>query len=185
MRLEDEIKQESFKNEYYKLGVNIIYTANWLSHQHAKHCKEFDITPEQFNILRILRGQHPKPATVNLLIERMLNKMSNASRLVEKLKKKGLVARETSDSDRRACDVLITKKGLGLLSELDKAESEWNKMISHVSEEEAENLIEKLEAEKGSDEKPEPKKVAGMESAGKNGEPAKRSKNSEKKNKRK
>ena len=147
MRLEDEIKQTAFRNEYHKLGVNIIYTANWLSHSHAKHCKEFDITPEQYNILRILRGQHPKPATVNLLIERMLNKMSNASRLVEKLKKKGLVLRETSDADRRACDVRITKKGLSLLTELDKAESEWNNMISHVSEQEAETinaLLDKL-----------------------------------------
>src|SRR4051812_44694265 len=108
MRLEEEIKQSKFKSEYHKVGVNIIYTANWLSHQHTKQCKEYDITPEQFNILRILRGQHPKPATVNLMIERMLNKMSNVSRLVEKLRKKGLVDRLTCKEDRRACDVLIT-----------------------------------------------------------------------------
>jgi DNA-binding MarR family transcriptional regulator len=140
MRLEDEIKQSKFKNEYHKLGVNIVYTANWLSHHHSKQCKEYDITPEQFNILRILRGQHPKPATVNLMIERMLNKMSNVSRLVEKLRKKGLVERQISKEDRRACDVLITKKGLDLLLELDKAEEEWQKLISHVAESEARTL---------------------------------------------
>ena len=147
MRLEDEIKQSKFKNEYHKLGVNIIYTANWLSHHHSRHCKQYDITSEQFNILRILRGQHPKAATVNLLIERMLNKMSNASRLVEKLRKKGFVERQINEADRRACDVMITKKGLGLLSELDIAEKEWNTMISHLSEREARtinNLLDKL-----------------------------------------
>ena len=134
MRLEDEIKQPKFKSEYHKLGVNIIYTANWLTHHHSKQCKEYDITPEQFNILRILRGQHPNPATVNLLIERMLNKMSNASRLVEKLRKKRLVERLTSKDDRRACDVMITKQGLNLLLQMDKAEDEWTKMFSHLSD---------------------------------------------------
>ena len=147
VKLEDEIKQSKFKNEHHKLGVNIIYTANWLSHHHSRHCKEFDITPEQFNILRILRGQYPTPATVNLLIERMLNKMSNVSRLIEKLREKGLAGRKISKDDRRSCDVLITKKGLNLLTELDKAEKEWNKLISHLSEKEAttlNNLLDKL-----------------------------------------
>ena len=82
MKLEDEIKQSKFKNAYHKLGVNIVYTANWLSHHHNRQCKEFDITPEQFNILRILRGQHPKPATVNLMMERMLN--NNGFQVIDK-----------------------------------------------------------------------------------------------------
>lgn len=145
VRLEDEIKQSKFKNEYHKLGVNVVFTANWLSHSHSKQCKEYDITPEQFNILRILRGQHPKPATVNLMIERMLNKMSNVSRLVEKLRKKGLVERQTCQEDRRACDVAITKKGLDLLLELDKAEKEWQKMLTNLSETEAEKLNQLLD----------------------------------------
>lgn len=145
MKLEEEIKQSKFKNEYHKLGVNIIYTANWLVHHHSKHCKEFDITPEQFNILRILRGQYPNPATVNLLIERMLNKMSNASRLVEKLRKKGLVERKISKEDRRACDIIITKKGLELLGELDETEKEWLKLVSHLSENDVKKTNEILD----------------------------------------
>jgi DNA-binding MarR family transcriptional regulator len=145
MKLEDEIKQSKFKNEYHKLGVNIIYTANWLTLHHSKRCKEHDITPEQFNLLRILRGQYPEPATVNLLIERMLNKMSNASRLVEKLRKKGLVERLICKEDRRACDVIISKNGLDLLSKIDKEEGEWNKLISHISENEAKNLNKLLD----------------------------------------
>ncbi len=145
MKLEDEIKQSKFKNEFHKLGVKIIYTANWLSLHHTKNCKEFDITPEQFNILRILRGQHPNPATVNLLIDRMLNKMSNASRLVEKLRKKGLVERKISKDDRRACDVAITEKGLDLLKEMDKTEKELMKLMSHLSSSEAVQMNKMLD----------------------------------------
>ena len=147
MKLEDEIKQSKFKDEYHKLGVNIIYTSNWIIGHRTKHLKEFDLSPEQFNILRILRGQYPGPVTVNLLIERMLNKMSNASRLVEKLRKKGLAERKTSKDDRRACDVIITKKGLELLKELDVTEKEWIKMISHLPEKEVKKmnvLLDKL-----------------------------------------
>ena len=140
MKLEDEIKQTKFKSEHQKLAINIMYTSNWLIAHHSKHLKQYHLTPEQFNLLRILRGQYPKPATVNLIIERMLNKMSNASRLVEKLRKKGLVARSTSEEDRRACDVMITKKGLSILSELDKDEKELNKMIHGISDSEAKKI---------------------------------------------
>ncbi len=145
MKLEEEIKQSKFRDEYHKLVVNIIYSANWLMAHHSKNLKPFDLTPEQFNLLRILRGQHPNPATVNLLIERMLNKMSNASRLVEKLRNKGLVERKTCKNDRRACDVLITTKGLDLLSVLDKSEKEWNSVVSHVTESEAKKLNDLLD----------------------------------------
>ncbi|MBI4947125.1 MAG: MarR family transcriptional regulator [Bacteroidetes bacterium] len=134
MKLELEIKQSKFKDEYHKLGVNIIYTSNWMGAQHSRHLKEFDLSLEQFNILRILRGQYPNPSTVNLLIDRMLNKMSNASRLVEKLRRKGLLERKTNKEDRRACDILITKKGLALLKTLDQTEKKWIKMFSHLSE---------------------------------------------------
>lgn len=140
MELEKEIKLSKFKNEYQKLAVNILYTSNWLGAIHAKYLKKYKLTPEQFNILRILRGQYPNPATVNLLIDRMLNKMSNASRLVDKLKLKGLVDRKTSTNDRRAVDVLITTKGLELLAEIDKIEKDWLKSLLNISVEEAERL---------------------------------------------
>ena len=145
MKLEEEIKQSKFKDEYYKLGVNIIYTSNWMVGQQSKHLKDFDLSLEQFNILRILRGQYPEPVTLNLLIERMLNKMSNASRLVEKLRKKGLVDRKTCKDDRRACDVAITKKGLELLKKLDETEKEWIKMFSHLSENEVKRMNDTLD----------------------------------------
>ena len=81
MRLEDEIKQKEFKSEYHKGIVNLIYTFNWIDSKSKDFFKQFNLTPQQFNILRILRGQHPKPSTINLLKERMLDKMSDTSRI--------------------------------------------------------------------------------------------------------
>ena len=139
MGIWDEIKSK-FNSEHQKATVNILYTSNRLYEVHSNSLKKFGLTPEQYNILRILRGQHPKPATVNLLIERMLNKMSNASRLVDKLVLKKMVIRKTCKEDRRAVDVLITQKGLDLLLMLEKAEVVWLKEISVLSNAEAKEL---------------------------------------------
>jgi DNA-binding MarR family transcriptional regulator len=119
MRIEEEIKQPVFRDEYQKGLINLIYTAGWLQQQQTAAFRDFDITLPQFNILRILRGQHPKPATVNLLIERMLDKTSNASRIVDKLEAKGLVTRTVCPSNRRAVDIRITDAGLELLQRMD------------------------------------------------------------------
>ncbi|MBC8046976.1 MAG: MarR family transcriptional regulator [Fimbriimonadaceae bacterium] len=119
MRLEDEIQQQKFGNEYHKLSVNISYTGSWLSGKHIQFFKKHKLSPQQYNVLRILRGQYPRPASVNLLIERMLDKMSNASRLVDKLCDKQLTNRKVSKKDRRQVDVIITGKGLELLKKLD------------------------------------------------------------------
>ncbi|WP_162427450.1 MarR family winged helix-turn-helix transcriptional regulator [Pontibacter pudoricolor] len=119
MRIEDEIKQTAFKNEYHKAYINLLYTSNFLQQEHGSLLKPFGITSPQFNVLRILRGQYPKPATVSLLIERMLDKTSNASRIVDKLEAKELVTRKQCPNDRRTVDVLITENGLALLKQLD------------------------------------------------------------------
>lgn len=115
MNIGEEIKQKSFKNEHQKLQINILFTASWLTQLSALALKPLKITWQQFNILRILKGAHPKPASVKLLAERMIDKMSNASRLVEKLKQKGLVERQECPLDRRKVDVVITPEGLALL----------------------------------------------------------------------
>ncbi|MEO6882959.1 MAG: MarR family transcriptional regulator [Bacteroidia bacterium] len=120
--------------------LNIIYTGSWLNNSSIKRFKPYGISPQQYNILRILRGQHPKPASVNLLIERMLDKNSNASRLVEKLRQKKYLERVICDADRRSVNILITKKGLDLLIELEKGEKEMKKKFSHISEKEASEL---------------------------------------------
>src|SRR6187549_1461565 len=116
MKLEEEIAQRKFRNERHKLAVNILYTYGWLTALHTQVFRKEGITSQQFNVLRILRGQHPNPTTIKLIRNRMLDKMSDASRIVEKLRQKGLVVRHISNHDRRHADVFITKKGLKVLS---------------------------------------------------------------------
>lgn len=140
MKLEVEIRQDTFKSEYHKLLVNILYTGSWIQGRVATRLKPHGITPQQFNILRILRGQHPKPARVQLLPERMLDNMSNASRLVERLRQKGLVDRKICKNDRRAVDVIITDLGLNLLKQLDETEQDWLTVFESIDLEEAKNL---------------------------------------------
>ncbi len=126
MGLEEDIKQgKKFENTYEKLLVNIMYTNSWLMEQQASIFKPFGITVPQYNVLRILRGAHPNPCTINSLIERMLDRMSNASRIVDRLEAKGLVERKVCPSDRRAKDVVITDEGLKLLETVDHQMNEW------------------------------------------------------------
>lgn len=140
MKIEDEIKQSNFKSEYHKAYINLVYTSGWLEQAQAALFKPFGLTLPQYNILRILRGQHPKPATISLLIERMLDKTSNASRIVDKLEAKGLVTRKQCPDDRRTVDVLITNKALALLKEMDGLEGGIKTGISSLSEQEAQDL---------------------------------------------
>ncbi|GAB4178243.1 MAG: MarR family transcriptional regulator [Calditrichia bacterium] len=140
MRIEDEIKQEHFRNIYQKALINLIYTANWINSHSNRLLKQYGLSSQQFNVLRILRGQYPKPARVSLLQDRMMDKMSNASRLVEKLRQKGLVERKVCEQDRRAVDVVITVKGLDLLAEIDAVEGEFEKLLSKLDEKEAQTL---------------------------------------------
>lgn len=149
MKIEDEIQQRTFQSEYHKMYINLIYTANWLQFRQSAAFKEFGITLPQFNILRILRGQFPKPATVNLLIERMLDKTSNASRIVDKLEAKGLVTRKVCPSNRRAVDILITDSGLELLTRMDGAVSPQSVGLQNVTEEEATTLNTLLDKLRG------------------------------------
>ena len=120
--------------------VNILFTGNWMNLLNSKNLKTFGLTLPQFNILRILRGQYPKPATVNLLIERMLDKSSNASRIVDKLLRKNLVVRKTCKKDRRSVDVLITEKGLELLKQTDNKNEEWKQNYKTLNLKEAKKL---------------------------------------------
>ncbi|MEM6964815.1 MAG: MarR family transcriptional regulator [Bacteroidota bacterium] len=151
MRLEDEIQQSKFKNEHHKLGVNIIYSAGWVSGLNLKVLKQFNLSIQQFNILRILRGRHPEPASVKLLTERMLDKMSNASRLVEKLKQKGLVKREACPQDRRQVNIMITKLGLKTINKASVLlEQQTEKQLASLSSQEAKQLNDLLDKLRGS-----------------------------------
>ena len=149
MKIEDEIKQKTFKNAHQKAFINVVYTSGWLQQQQASFFKPFGITLPQFNILRILRGQHPEPATISLLIDRMLDKTSNASRIVDKLEAKGLVTRKQCPSDRRTVDVLITDKGLALLSEMEGMAGGEVTGIKNLTDEEALQLSDLLDKIRG------------------------------------
>ena len=148
MKLEDEISQPKFKSEYQKAALNIIYTCNWFTSQHSAKLKPHGITQQQYNILRILRGQHPKPASIKLLKERMMDKMSDASRLVEKLRLKGLVERKVNKNDRRNVDVVITQKGLDLLTSLDYLDDNFKEIIA-LDNSEVQQLNELLDKLRG------------------------------------
>lgn len=146
MRIEDEIQQFNFKNIYQKLHINVLFTASWINQQSNQQLKTYNITWQQFNILRILRGSHPKPATVKLLSERMIDKMSNASRLVEKLRQKGLVERTECPMDRRQVDIKLTDKGLLLINEASETMESINAaQMNSLSEQEADFLNQLLD----------------------------------------
>lgn len=146
MKIEEAIQQTSFISEHQKMLLNIMYTSGQLLSSNTRVLRPFNISPQQFNILRILRGMNPKPATVKLLTERMLDKMSNASRLVEKLKQKGLVERLTCEHDRRRVDISITAKGLDLVAKASQAiEGDMEKIESVLTKEEAQQLSDLLD----------------------------------------
>lgn len=119
MKLEDEIKQKTFASEFQKLLLNVYFTSSWFATNSSRILKPYRLTLQQYNVLRILRGQHTKPASVGLIQERMLDKSSNASRLIDKLLLKKLVDRNVSSNDRRQMEIRITQKGLDMLAELD------------------------------------------------------------------
>lgn len=149
MKIEEEIKQKKFKSEYQKMYINLVYTANWMNTQQMRMFKEYGLSVQQYNILRILRGQVPNAVNLGLIQERMLDKNSNASRLIEKLKIKKLVERKESKIDRRQVDILITEKGLDLLKKMDSKVEEAESINANLNKKEAETLSDLLDKLRG------------------------------------
>ncbi|MHA7131226.1 MarR family winged helix-turn-helix transcriptional regulator [Algoriphagus namhaensis] len=149
VKIEEAIKQREFKDPYNKLMVNLLYTHSYLVSAQSGMFKPYGISPEQYNVLRILKGQNGTPTTVSSIQERMLNRMSNASRLVEKLKLKGYVKREECPTDRRQVDILITDSGLKLLATLQEQVDRFNREAIHLSEDEVSALSELLDKLRG------------------------------------
>lgn len=140
MKLEEEIKQQTFENEHQKAVLNVLFTSSWLQNLSNRFLKSYGISGQQFNVLRILRGQHPRPAALCTISERMLDKMSNATRLVEKLRQKGLVTRELRAENRRQVDILITGVGLQVLEDIDEKRRQNEGVLQSISVEEAREL---------------------------------------------
>lgn len=151
MGIGSDIKQSKFKSEFNKVIVNLMFTSNWLIEQEYKLFKPHGLTTAQYNVLRILRGQYPKPSTVNLLIDRMLDRMSNASRIVDKLVAKGLVTRQQNPQDRRAVDVIISDEGLSLLEGLDGELDRFERSVNNLSEQECLEINALLDRFRGSE----------------------------------
>lgn len=145
MKLEAAIQQKQFGSEIEKLIVNLIYTGNWVTGINTRALKPLGLTTQQFNVLRILKGQHPDPAPVSLINERMLDKMSNASRLVEKLRQKGLVNRTPCPHDRRQVDVQMTTEGIALLDRANTAIAEASENFDALNNNEARMLNDLLD----------------------------------------
>ena len=118
-KIEELVKVKQFASPWHRATINIIYTNNWLNVMLEKRANAKQITLQQFNVLRVLRGQYPNPVTNNLLKERLLTKTPDISRLVDRIVSKGLVSREKNSVDKRAVDLLITDKGLELLEEIE------------------------------------------------------------------
>jgi DNA-binding MarR family transcriptional regulator len=149
MKLEEEIKQDVFESEHQKAFLNILVTSGWLNGLNSAALKPFGISPQQYNVLRILRGQHPHPVTLSVIQERMLDKMSNASRLVDKLVEKKLVDRNQCCHNRRQVDILITPSGLELLLKSESPMKDAHRQLEQITDEEAIDLSRILEKIRG------------------------------------
>lgn len=150
MSLEKDINQKTFRNEYQKGIINLIYTYNWLNEKLKSFLEKEDITSQQFNILRILRGAGVPISTLQIR-ERMLDKMSDTSRLVDRLVLKGLAKKNVCKNDKRLVDVSISPKGKRLLEKIDTYESEMDAVFGNLSPAEAKTLNNLLDKIRNSD----------------------------------
>lgn len=145
MEIEGAIQQQEFKSVYQKMLINVLYTASWLEDSASDILKKKKLSNTQFNVLRILRGSHPNPCTAQDIQERMINKKSDVTRLIERLRKMDLVTRDVCPSNRRKVDILITDKGLGLLKELDPEMEDLREIFKVLNKEEAQQLSDLLD----------------------------------------
>jgi DNA-binding MarR family transcriptional regulator len=144
MSIEKDINQQKFRSEYQKSVINLIFTYHWMNEQVKKVFDQYEVTSQQFNILRILRGAGVPISTMQIR-QRMLDKMSDTSRIVDRLIKKGLVKKNICKSDRRLVDVVITAKGKKLLEKLDLNAVQMDSVMKNLSMTEAKSLNQLLD----------------------------------------
>lgn len=150
MKIEEAIRQSTpFRNAKERAAVNLMFTYSWLISRQKEAFGPFGITAQQYNVLRILRGQHPKPISTSDIRDRMLDRMSDVSRIVDRLVKKGLVTRKTCKADKRLVDVLIAPSGLTLLEQIDQREFVTADIMASLSVDEADLLSDLLDKLRG------------------------------------
>jgi len=148
MKIEEEIKQQKFKTPHQKAVINLIYTTSWMQGKQKDIFKTFNITIQQFNILRILRGQFPNSTSATEIKSRMLDKNSDVSRLLDRLLAKNIISKKTSSNDKRAADVNLTEEGLELLKAIDKKQNQIDNVLL-LNDEEALLLSDLLDKSRG------------------------------------
>ena len=134
-KIEEEIQQKKFRNAHQKAVINLIYTANWILHKNQDFFKSYGITGQQFNILRVLKGQHPQSISATEIKGRLLDRNSDVSRLLDRLAAKNLITRNSCPKDKRASDIFISSEGLDLLKEIDKRQKEIDDVLALTAEE--------------------------------------------------
>jgi DNA-binding MarR family transcriptional regulator len=145
MKIEQEIRQKKFRNEWQKAVINLLFTHSWLQLQMKEFMKSFGITSQQYNVLRILKGQHPNPVSTNTVRDRMLDKMSDVARLQEK----ELVVVCKACHDKRLVDIVISDKGIKLLEAIEKQTDDMDGIVKNISNQEAEQLSDLLDKMRG------------------------------------
>ncbi len=149
MRLEEEIKQKKFSGPRQKAILNILFTAGWLQARNNQFLKQYGITAAQFNILRILKGQHPNSLSVGEIKSRMLDRNSDMPRLLNRLLIKGLIEKHTCPKDKRASDVFISKSGIELLERINSQQDVLDNMLN-LTDTEAQRLSDLLDKARNS-----------------------------------
>lgn len=150
MKLEEALKTANFRNERHKVLLNIIYTAYWLKSTNSTLLKNIGLTVEQFNVMRILKGKHPQPVCIRDIASRMIEKNSNVPRIIDRLVTKGIVVRQTSETDKRETLVSLTEDGMRQLLEANKLTDPVSDSLIGITTEEAVLLNELLEKLRGS-----------------------------------
>ncbi|MBL7845410.1 MAG: MarR family transcriptional regulator [Cyclobacteriaceae bacterium] len=148
MKIEDEIKQQKFISNHQKAVINLIFTSNWLINQQQHFFKPFGITGQQFNVLRILKGQYPNSISAKEIKSRMLDQNSDISRLLDRLISKNLIEKKSCPKDKRATDVFITENGLTLLKEISRKQRDIDQVLT-LTDSEAELLSNLLDKGRG------------------------------------
>jgi DNA-binding MarR family transcriptional regulator len=149
MSIEEEIKQNRFRNSYQKASINLVYTADWLLGRQKDFFKQFHITNQQFNILRILRGQFPAKISGAEIKSRMIDRNSDVSRLLDRLALKKMITKSQSADDKRATLIVITAKGLALLKEIDNKMDCLDNLMSKLTKADATHLSDLLDLVRG------------------------------------
>lgn len=149
MRIEEEIKQKSFRNEYQRATINLLYSSSWVLNKHRDFFVRFSITEQQYNVLRILKGQYPGAISTSEIKKRMLDMNSDSSRIVDRLALKELVSKRVCKSDKRLVDVQITEQGLDLLSQIDRYSEDLDHIVSNLTPDEARELNHLLDKMRG------------------------------------